>query len=67
MTIRTTIITDNLNFHGLRENIDKIESKNLRSMMKKLNNYIEFLKDNAEYKTEFLNIGDGLGITKKDN
>ena len=62
-----TIITDNLNFHGLRENIDKIESKNLRSMMRKLNDYIEFLKDNKEYHTEFINIGDGIGITKKSS
>ena len=60
-----TIITDNLNFHGLRENIDKIESKNLRSMMKKLNDYIDFLKENENFKTEFLNVGDGLGITKR--
>ena len=62
-----TIITDNLNFHGLRENIDSIESKNLRSMMKKLNNYIDFLKDNKEYNTEFINIGDGIGITKRND
>lgn len=58
-----TIITDNLNFHGLREKVDSIESKNLRSMMKKLNNYIEFLENNEEFKTEFLNIGDGIGVT----
>ena len=62
-----TIVTDNLNFHGLRENIDSIESKNLRSMMKKLNNYIEFLETNQEYKTEFINIGDGIGITKRND
>ncbi len=62
-----TIVTDNLNFHGLRENIDSIESKNLRSMMRKLNDYINFLKDNKEYNTEFINIGDGIGITKRNN
>ena len=62
-----TIITDNLNFHGLRGNIDLIESKNLRSMMKKLNNYIEFLETNNEYTTTFLNIGDGIGITKRND
>jgi len=60
-----TIISDNLNFHGLREKADTIESKNLRSMMHKLNDYVEFLKNNKEYHTEFINIGDGIGITKK--
>lgn len=61
------VITDNLNFHGLRENIDNIESKNLRSMMKKLNDYIEYLKNNQSFKTTFLSIGDGLGITKRND
>nr|MBP3259291.1 O-methyltransferase [Bacilli bacterium] len=61
------VITDNLNFHGLRENIDNIESKNLRSMMKKLNDYIEYLKNNQSFKTTFLDIGDGLGITKRND
>ena len=59
------IVTDNLNFHGLREKKDEIESKNLRSMMNKLDNYIEFLKKNTEYKTTFLDIGDGIGITRR--
>ena len=61
------VITDNLNFHGLREKVDTIESKNLRSMMKKLNDYIDFLKDNKEFTTTFLSIGDGLGITKRND
>lgn len=63
-----TIITDNLDFHGLRENIDNIQSRNLRQMMRKLNSYIDFLKDNEEFDTVFVNIGDGLGIsTRKKN
>ena len=61
------VISDNLNFHGLRKDYMNIESKNLRSMMKKLNDYIEFLKDNKEFHTEFLEIGDGIGITKRSN
>ncbi len=61
------VITDNLNFHGLRENIDNIESKNLRSMMKKLNDYIDYLKNNESFTTTFLDIGDGLGITKRND
>ncbi len=61
------VITDNLNFHGLRENIDNIESKNLRSMMRKLNDYIDYLKNNKAFTTTFLDIGDGLGITKRND
>src|SRR5574344_2380873 len=58
-----TIITDNLDFHGCRENIDNIKSRNLRQMMRKLNNYIDFLKDNKDFNTTFVNVGDGLGVT----
>ena len=61
-----TIITDNLDFHGMRENIDQIQSRNLRQMMRKLNSYIDFLKENKEFKTEFINVGDGLGISIKN-
>lgn len=59
------IISDNLNFHGLREKADELESKNLRSMMHKLNAYIDYLKDSKDFETEFIDIGDGIGITKK--
>ena len=60
------IITDNLNFHGLTDNVDNIKSKNLKSLVKKINNYVEFLKNNNEYTTEFINIGDGISISKKN-
>lgn len=62
-----TIVSDNLNFHGLRKNISNITSKNLRSMMKKLNDYVVFLEENKDYHTTFLDIGDGIGITKKSS
>jgi len=61
-----SIITDNLNFHGLTE-VDEqtIESKNVRSLVRKIKNYVEYLKENSDYQTQFLDIGDGLSITKK--
>lgn len=60
-----TIITDNLDFHGYRQDLSSIKSRNLRQMMRKLNNYIDFLKENKEFNTEFISIGDGLGVTKR--
>ena len=60
------IITDNMNFHGLAEkNLEDIESKNLRQLVRKIQDYNLFLKENKKYKTEFLNIGDGLAISKR--
>ncbi len=60
-----TIISDNLNFHGLTENIESIESRNLRALVRKINNYKEYLENNQEFHTDFLELGDGIGISKK--
>ena len=61
------IITDNLKFHGYVGKKDKIESKNLRGLVEKIENYIEFLKDNKEFETSFYDIGDGLSVSKWKN
>jgi len=58
------IITDNLNFHGLVNTDEKI-SRNLRQLVRKINNYIEFLKQNKNYDTLFYDTGDGISISKK--
>ena len=60
-----TIITDNLKFHGLTNNIENIKSKNLKALVKKINNYVEFLKENKEFHTDFIDIGDGIGVSKR--
>lgn len=60
-----TIISDNLEFHGLVKNQQNITNRNTRQLVKKIENYIEFLKENEEFKTEFITIGDGIGISKR--
>ena len=59
------IVTDNINFHGLVANIETIKNKRTRSLMKKILKYKDFLKNNIEFITEFVNIGDGLTISRK--
>lgn len=59
-----TIITDNMNFHGLVEDTEQIKSRNLRALVRKVRDYHEFLRNNENYTTEFLNIGDGLAISR---
>lgn len=59
------IITDNMNFHGLTEKEEEIKSRNLRALVRKIKNYRKYLEENAEFKTEFLNIGDGIAISKR--
>ena len=60
-----TIITDNMKFHGLVDTpIEQINSRNLRQLVRKVRNYTEFLKNNDEFNTEFLSLGDGIAISK---
>jgi len=62
-----TIITDNLKFHGYTGKSKEIESKNLRGLVGKIENYIEFLKENKEFETNFYDVGDGIAVSvRKD-
>ena len=63
---RGTIITDNMNFHGLiDEDPENIKSRNLRQLVRKIKKYKDFLENNELYDTEFLDIGDGLAVSIK--
>ena len=60
------IITDNMNFHGLVDKVDaEIESRDLRSLVRKIRDYRTFLLNNSNYKVELLNIGDGIAVAEK--
>ena len=59
------IISDNLSFHGLVENVESITNRNTRQLVKKIQKYIDFLKENKKYKTVFYNLGDGIAVSKK--
>lgn len=62
-----TIITDNINFHGYVGSSSTIDSKNLKSLVEKIENYVDFLKENTEFDTKFYDIGDGLSVSTKKN
>lgn len=60
------IITDNLSFHGyVEQDPSQIKNRNIRALVRKIRNYIEFLENNIKYKTSFYEIGDGLSVTEK--
>ena len=58
------IITDNMNFHGVSIDDPNI-SRNLRNMLKKIQNYKEWLINHHDYETHFVDLGDGLAITRR--
>lgn len=59
------IITDNINFHGYVKNKKDIQDENLKKIVNKIEDYINFLKTNRDYETVFYDVGDGLSITSK--
>ena len=61
------IITDNLKFHGHVGNRDNIASRNLKQLVGKIENYIDFLKENEEFETKFYDVGDGLSVSIRKN
>lgn len=61
------IITDNLKFHGYVGKKEVIDSKNLRGIVDKIESYVDFLKTNPEFDTEFIDIGDGISVSRRKN
>lgn len=60
------IITDNLKFHGLVEKEEySIKSRNLRGLVRKIKEYVAYLKSNNRFDTEFFDIGDGISVSKR--
>lgn len=59
------IISDNLNFHGMVKSRQRINNASTRKLVKKISDYVNFLKENDEFSTEFFETGDGICVTKK--
>ncbi len=57
------IITDNIKFHGYVGTSSQLDKGNLKSLVQKIEGYIQFLKDNTEFETTFKDIGDGLSVS----
>ena len=61
------IISDNLKFHGHVGNRENIANRNLKQLVGKIENYIDFLKENEEFETKFYDVGDGLSVSIRRN
>lgn len=59
------IITDNLSFHGLVENDELVKTKNQRGIVNKIKLFIEFLDNNTDFITKYVDVGDKIAISIK--
>lgn len=62
-----SIITDNLSFHHLVEDQTLIKTKNQRGIVNKIKDYIEFLDNNEEFTTTYVEVGDKISISKRND
>lgn len=58
------IITDNILFKGLVCQ-EQIENKRIRSLVKKIDGFNDWLMNHPDYDTAILPVGDGIAISKK--
>ncbi|PTI80851.1 methyltransferase, partial [Mammaliicoccus vitulinus] len=57
------VITDNVLYHGFVSDIDIVRSRNVRQMVKKVQQFNEWLMQQDGYTKNFLNMDDGLEIS----
>ena len=67
LNINGIIVSDNLSFHGLVEDESKTNNRNTKQLVRKIKKYIDYLKENPNYKTTFYKLGDGVAISIKLN
>lgn len=58
-------ISDNLFFHGMVEDISLTQNYSTIKLIRKLKRYIDFLKSNTEFQTEFYQLGDGVAVSRR--
>lgn len=61
------IVIDNLFFHGIvKKKQEEIESRNMRQLSRKINDFINYAKNLEGYHFEIIEQGDGIGILYKE-
>jgi len=58
-------ISDNLSFHGMVDDLSLTHNYSTKKLVKKIQKYVEFLKVNPEFETEFFEVGDRIGVSKR--
>lgn len=59
------IVCDNMLFHGLLDEDAEIKSRNLKSLIRKIKGFHDFILSNEKYDTSIFNIGDGMSVSTK--
>ena len=66
LTEKGVIITDNLKFHGMVNDLSLTHNYSTKKLVKKIIKYIDFLNTNTEFHTDFYDDGDGISVSYKN-
>lgn len=67
LKINGFIIIDNMDFHGLVGKSSEIKKRRLRSLVRKIESFIEYMENQTEFKVSKINVGDGLYLLERNN
>lgn len=59
------IIIDNINFHGFANGHRDSKNRNTRQLVRKINDFKDWLSQNKNYLSEYQDIGDGILLAKR--
>ena len=59
------ILVDNLDFHGMIFDIERINNRNTKQLVKKIKRFKEWILNNENYESEYYPVGDGIVLIRK--
>ena len=65
LTPEGVIISDNLSFHGMVDDLSLTHNYSTKKLVKKIQKYAIFLRENQEFETTFYEIGDRIAVSKR--
>lgn len=60
-----TMLSDNMNFHGLVADFSSVQNRSTRKMLERLKEYHAFLQNHPWFETTFMQLGDGIAVSTR--
>lgn len=61
------IVSDNLSFHGMVDDLSLTKNYSTIKLVRKIKKYVDFLKSNVEFHTDFFDVGDGVSVSRRES
>ena len=65
LTPEGVIISDNLSFHGMVDDLSLTHNYSTKKLVKKIQKYAEYLRNNEEFETTFYEVGDRIAVSRR--